>query len=285
MQLREIAIRERGRLVMAIIAVLAIVALNFYNLFNLKVLLGADLALAVYGFIGIAIYVITLVVEEMLVPTRIQVVPMQQRYHEFLSKPWEGTAVFAGFDIIIPKAWELTDCFVTLEKISPIYYADRVLLDPKFTRWFSDKTEPEYKSLTWKKPSAGYKVNIGEGDASNKETILVAKIVKGSARDAHGKKFNIKTLDYSLFNTESTSVSFHQFGLYKINLILYWRRNGIKGRKNLSGYLYSDGDHTIILRLGDYNKDKDVPKPLLKTANETGSPKTATKRRTKKTAA
>jgi hypothetical protein len=284
MQLREIAYRERERFIMAIIPILSIVALNYYNLLNLKDYFGSDLALAIYGLIGIVIYLISVAIEAILVPIRIKVVPMQNHYHEVLPKPWDGNEFFAGLDVIIPKAWELTDCLVTLEKITPIYYEDRVLLDTKFTKWFSDKTKPEYKSLRWKKPSAGYRVNIGEGDASNRETVLVVKIVKGIVKDVRNKKVDIKTLDFCLFNAKSTSVSFHPFGLYEIDLVLYWRRNGIKGSKNLSGYIYSDGNYKTLLRLGDYNKDKDIPKPLLKKSDGIKSTKVAKKRVSKKTA-
>ncbi len=284
MQLREIVYKERERFIMTIISVLSIVALNYYNLFNLRDYVGSDLALAIYGFIGIVIYFISIVIEAMLVPVRIKIIPMQNHHQEVLPKPWDGHGFYTGFDVVIPKTWELTDCFVTLEKITPIYYEDRVLLDTKFTEWLSDKTKPEYKSLCWKKPSAGYKVNIGEGDASNSETVLVAKIVKGGAKDVHNKKVDIRTLDFCLFNTKSTTISFHPFGLYKIDLILYWRRNGIKGSKNLSGYIYSDGNYKILLRLGDYNKDKDVPKPLLKKVDEIKLTKVVKKRGSKKNA-
>lgn len=269
---------------MVIISAFSIVALNYLNLFNLKNCIGENLALIVYSFIGITIYFVFIVIEEMIVPIRIEIVPMQNHHQEVLPKPWDGHGFYAGFDVVIPRNWELTDCFVTLEKITPIYYADRILLDTKFTEWFSDKTKPEYKSLIWKKPSADYKVNIGEGDASNSETVLVAKIVNGIAKDVHNKKVDIRTLDFCLFNTKSTSVSFHPFGLYKIDLILYWRRNGVKGSKILSGYIYSDGNYKILARLGDYNKDKDVPKPLLKKVDEIKSTKTVKKRGSNKPA-
>lgn len=269
---------------MVIISAFSIVALNYLNLFNLKNYIGENFALIVYSFIGITIYFAFIVTEEIIVPARIKIIPMQNHHHEVLPKPLDGYGYYTGFNVVIPKTWELADCFVTLEKITPIYYEDRVLLDANFAEWLSDKTKPEYKSLFWKKPSAGYKINIGEGDASNSETVLVAKIVNGTIKDVHNKKVEIRTLDFCLFNAKSASVSFHPFGLYKIELVLYWRRNGVKGSKKISGYIYSDGNRKILLRLGDYNKDKDIPKPLLKKVDEIKPTKTVKKRVSKKTA-
>ncbi len=46
-----------------------------------------------------------------------------------MSKPLEGFSYFAMLDVEIAKGWEITECYVTLEKIVPIYYDDRVIID------------------------------------------------------------------------------------------------------------------------------------------------------------
>ncbi|MFT3891978.1 MAG: hypothetical protein QM730_10120 [Anaerolineales bacterium] len=97
------------------------------------------------------------------------------------------------------------------------------MLDKKFTQRYSDITKPEYKALFWKSPLAGeggHKINIGEN--SNQETIFVAKMVSGTAKDVHNKIANIKTLDFCLRSEKPTTISFHKFGLYEIFLNLYW---------------------------------------------------------------
>ncbi len=57
----------------------------------------------------------------------------------------------------------------------------------------------------------------------------------------------------------------------KYLFLFHWKRDGRKILdKKFDGYVYSENSnevyYKIYVREGDYNKDKDVPKPLLKKA-------------------
>jgi hypothetical protein len=124
MQFREILERERENITMLILTVLAIWFTNHVDFFYLKYWVGKDAAPAIYCVMGILLYVIFQAIYQLVVFTRVKIKPTQEAHTEVMSKPLEGFSYYAMLDVEIPKGWEITDCYVTLEKIVSVYYDD-----------------------------------------------------------------------------------------------------------------------------------------------------------------
>lgn len=269
MQFKEIIDRERENIIVLVLTVLAIWFTNYIDFFYFKYWVGEDIALAIYCVMGIALYIAFQVIIQFFVFTRVKIKPTDQTYTEFMVKPLDGFSYLAMLEVEIPKGWEITDCYVTLEKIIPIYYDDRVLIERKFAEWFSDKIKPEFKKLRWKNPNSNQsecKINIGE--ESNRESFFVGKLNNGSVKDRNGIGARIDNFEFCLCSAKPTQIDFKKRGLYEISLLLHWKRNDRKMiDKKFTGYIYSeiinDVYYKIFVREGDYNKDKEVPKPLL----------------------
>jgi hypothetical protein len=197
MRFREILDRERENITILVLTVLAIWFTNYVDVFYLKYWVGEDTALAIYCVMGIVLYVIFQVIFQLVVFARVKIKPTQQVYTEVMSKPLEGFSYLAMLDVEIPKGWEITDCYVTLEKIIPIYYDDGVLVDKKFSQWFSTKIKPEFKKLRWKNPNSNQgecKINVGE--ESNRESFFVGKLNNGLVKDRNGIDVRIDNFDF-----------------------------------------------------------------------------------------
>jgi hypothetical protein len=288
MQFREILDRERENITILILTVLAIWYTNYVDFFYFKYWVGEDVALAIYCVMGIVLHVILQAIYQFFVFTKVKIKPIQGGHTEVMTKPLEGFSYFAMLDVEIPKGWEITDCYVTLEKIIPVYYDDRVLIDEKFSQWFSDRIKPEFKKLRWKNPNSNQgecKINIGE--ESNRESFFVGKINNGSVKDRNGIDVRIDNFEFCLCSAKPTQIDFKKRGLYEISLLFHWKRAGRRMLdKKFNGYIYSENSngvyYKIFVREGNYNKDKDVPKPLLKKAEEVHEkPKEIKKRITK----
>ena len=269
MYFREILDRERENITILIVTVLAIWYTNYVDWFYLKYWVGADAALAIYCVVGIVLYVILQAIFQLFIFTRVKIKPTDQVHTEVMPKPLEGFSYLAMLDVEIPKGWEITDCYVTLEKIVPIYYDDKVLIDQKFSQWFSEKIKPEFKKLRWKNPNSNQgecKINIGE--ESNRESFFVGKLNNGSVKDRNGIDARIDNFEFCLCSAKPTQIDFKKRGLYEISLLFHWKRNGRRMLdKKFDGYIYSENSngvyYRIFVRAGDCNKDKDVPEPLL----------------------
>jgi hypothetical protein len=265
MHFSEIFDRERDSIITLVLTILAIWYTNYVDIFYFKYWVGDDEALAIYCFFGIVLHIIFQTIYQFIIFTRVKIKPSEQSYSEVMPRPLDGFSYFAMLDVEIPTGWEITDCYVTLEKIVPIYYYDKILIDQKFSEWLSDKIKPEFKKLRWKNPNSNQgecKVNIGED--SNKESILVGKVNNAIAKDVNGIDVKIDNFEFCLCSSKPTQIDFKNRGLYKISLVFHWKRSGRRMMdKIFNGYIYSD-NWRIFVREGDYSKDKDIPKPLPK---------------------
>ena len=241
MYFREILDRERENITILIVTILAIWYTNYVDWFYLKYWVGDDAAFAIYCVGGIAIYVVLQAVLQLFIFTKVKIKSTDQTHTEFMPKPFEGFSYLAMLDVEIPKGWEITDCYVTLEKIIPVYYDDRVLIDREFSEWFSDKIKPEFKKLRWKNPNSDQsecKINIGE--ESNRESFFVGKLNNGLVKDRNGIDTRIDNFEFCLCSAKPSQIDFKKRGLYEISLLFHWKRNGRKMLdKKFNGYIYS----------------------------------------------
>ena len=215
-------------------------------------------------FIPLGVYILYVfgrtIYEWLIVPSKIKFSQMKTVHHEKLEEPIGGDSLSGGIDITIPKDWILIDCYVTLEKVVPIYYQDRILIDDKKSAFHSTLLEPEYKRLRWKSPLAGNDCKINIGENRNTESILIGRTLRGD-------KIPLRKFEYCLCSTaDPKQFEPKRLGLYEISIILHWYRNGIKREKEFDGYIYSeviDNMSRITVGEGDYNENPYIPKPIL----------------------
>jgi hypothetical protein len=155
-----------------------------------------------------------------------------------------------------------------LERVTPIYYEDRILLNEKFSDWFSKNIKPEYKMLHWRSPLSGQektKINIGEN--SNKEPFSVGKIITGKFGE-----IKINTFCFDVQQKNPAEIVFNQFGLYEFTIMFHWKRFGrdMLPRK-VKGYIYSRSTNSvreIFVGVGSYINNEKIPKPLINNAGD-----------------
>lgn len=280
--------RYEGNVTVFIITLISFIFANGFDILGFKGRFGVDFANIYYFVVSFTIYFLFAILRDIFwVWGRVKIVSNPNGHQEYVKNgPFEGFDFYIGLDMVIPQGWEITDCYATLEKAIPVYYENRVLLDRKFSEWFFNKTKPEYKALRWKSPLSedNYKINIGEN--SNRETVFVGKIIFGTITDAKNKTADIRTFDFCLHRLDKSAIKFNQLGLYEISIMFHWKYNNRKMiSKTFNGYIYSeakDSVHKLIVREGDYNKDKDIPKPLLHKVEEVHEePKRNTRKTTK----
>jgi hypothetical protein len=237
---------------------------------GLKSLLGEPSALVIYGVATVLLYIPVVYLAGNRIARKVQISSAQPIETEILYLP-SGKAVFVyycGLDIEIPSGWEITDCYVTLERSIPVYYEDRVLLPKDTTEDIFNRIRPIYRVLAWETPlTPSYKITIG--DNSNRETILVGKIKVGkSSPDAF--KEEIVGFEHCYFGRKQDVFYPTRLGLYKISLVFHWKYRGIKmSDKRFDGYIYSEYQNSIArMRIGrgDHRKDDSIPKPRLRRA-------------------
>jgi len=214
-----------GNVTVFIITLIAFVFTDSFDVLGFKRRFGIDFANIYYFIASFLVYFLFAILRDVFfVWGRVKILPNPKGYSQYVRNgSFEGNDFYVGLDMVIPRGWEITECYATLEKAIPIYYENRVLLDRKFSEWFFDKTKPEYKALRWKSPLSenNYKINIGEN--SNSETVSIGKIVSGKITDAKNKTVNIQTFDFCLHRLDKSAIKFNQLGLYEISIMFYWK--------------------------------------------------------------
>lgn len=203
-------------------------------------------------------------------------IKLRSTYYDEASKkpPILGHTYYAGLEVEIPENWEITDCYVTIEKAVLIYGQNHVLMNEKFSTWFADKTKPIFKRLRPKSPYAGQDGKITIGDNSKKEIFCVGQINMGFSTIKSGdrkQEIPMRNFEFSLLSIPNTTIKFESFGLYQISLFFHWSSRGRKmPATHFDGYLYSNIEPdlstgrfpVLILGEGDYRKDARIPAPL-----------------------
>lgn len=269
MEFKEIFDRERGNLTMLILSIIAWIVLQWFDLFYLNYWLGEGFAFIAYLLSFYLIYLgVSIIYEIGAVQNRIKITKSKKPHAESIKG--ENTvckSLYGCLEVEIPKGWIITDCYVTIEKITPIYYKNKVPLPEEFSLWLSNATKPEYKMLHWKSPYSYHNatiINIGED--SNRETFSVGKIVSSKIKEINGKIADIITFEFDVAKINQSVLNIMQFGLYEISIKFHWKRNGREmiGKK-VDGYIYSRAEgrvKEIRVGVGDYNNDESIPKPL-----------------------
>lgn len=271
MRLSDLFGRHGGNLMMALLALVAYYLLEFNGIFGLADLKGRNLAFTVCLIALLVIcFLLDWVFQKLFVLGRIKISVTKNPLVKSVScENLIGTMSYGCLDVKIPNGWVITDCYVTVEKITPVYFKDQIILDEKTAEWFSDNTKPEYRMLTWQNQLSEQqitKINIGE--KSDKETFFVGQVTIGFLKDDYGNEFDFEGFEFSLIKSEKTLSRNDRLGLYEISLEFNWMRNGRRMTSiKKDGYIYAsikEGERKIRVGLGDYNKNKDIPKPLLK---------------------
>ena len=271
MQFREIIDRERGNIMMSILTVFAILISRKFSFWGLDNYVGEDIAIIICWFIVLILYIIASFLWQLIfIKYKIKIKPATKAHYEHKKTPYfNGIVNYATLDVEIPNKYEITDCFITLDSVIPVYYEDRVLIDSNFSDWFSEISAPEYKRLVWKTPFSTKDCKITIGDNSNKESFYVAKINFGSITS--GKKTEkFSNFEFCLCSSKPDVFEMRRLGLYVITLSLDCIRHGRKMiTKKFDGYVYSEIKGVqphLKIGSGNYDKDRDIPKPLLKKA-------------------
>jgi hypothetical protein len=265
MAFREIFDRERENLSMLILSLFTWLVLYVFDFLKLKEKYGLEIAFAVYSVAAYLIYIsMCAIYEKFVVPRKIKFVQSKKMFDENIQAPFTGKIFYGYLDVLIPSEWIITDCYITLERVIPVYYEDKVLLDRKISEWFSNEIKPEYKMLHWRSPSSiqnATKINIGEN--SNRESISIGKITIGKIVDT-----DIKAFEFDVQKFNPNELNFMQCGLYEFSITFHGKRNGRETiSKKVDGYIYSRAENwlrEIRVGLGDYHHDADIPKPLIK---------------------
>jgi len=265
MQLKELLDRERGNLIILIFSFLAWSVLHWFDIFSLGNRIGEEFAFIIYliGFY-ILYLILSFFYEKYAIQNRIKIKNSKEFYTEKFNDLEDGKKFYGYLTVEIPANWIIANCYVTLERIIPIYQEDNVLLKREISEWYSDQIKPKYKKLRWRSPSSyenSTKINIGEN--SNKESFSVGKIVTGKFGDTE-----IKTFDFDVQQINPSSINFMRFGLYEFTIRFHWKRNGREMiPKKIDGYIYSrvkNGLKEIRVGLGDFCDNNKIPKPILK---------------------
>ena len=271
MQFREIVDRERENIMMSIFTLFAIVLSRIFNYWGLDNCVGEEIAIIICWFIGLIIYIFAMFLWQLIfIKYKIKIKPATKLHYDHKKTPiFNGIVNYATLDVEIPNKYEITDCYITLDSVIPIYYEDRVVIDSNFSNWFSEISAPEYKRLVWKTPFSNKDCKITIGDNSNKESFYVAKINIGSVT-VGGKTDNFSNFEFCLCSCKPKQFQMRRLGLYVITLSLDCMRHGRKMiTKKFDGYVYSEIKGVqphLIIGSGNYDEDRDIPKPLLKKA-------------------
>lgn len=274
MEFKEIISLERGNLTMLVLTLFAWFVLKWCDVFYLEYWIGVEFAFVVY-LIGLYfIYLLfSILYQWFAIQRRIKIIPSKEYYSETFSEPFKGKNFYGFLEVVIPNKWRITNCYVTLDNIVPIYYDDKVYIGKEFHEWLSSNMNPDYKLLLWKSPlSYQYRTKIDIGENSNKEVFSVGKIITGKLTDTNGLIADINTFNFCTAKINQDSLDFMKFGLYAFIIKFHWQRGGREmiGKK-IDGYIYSRVEgpiQEIRVGVGDYNNDKDVPKPLLKVEEQ-----------------
>jgi len=265
MSFKEIWDRERENLTMLIVSFFAWVVFSKFDILSLKVKIGVEFAFVMHL---ISFYILYLILyylyQKYAVQNRINIIKSRKYFDEHFTELLDGRKFYGYLAVEIPSDWIITDCYVTLEHVFPIYYGDKILLDRKTSEWFSSKNKPENKMLRWRSPlSYENKTKINIGENSNKESFSIGKIVTGKFSN-----LDINTFNFDVPQKTFVAIEFNKFGLYEFSIEFHWKRHGRNMiPKKANGYIYSRsmrGIREIRVGLGDYNNDNDIPKPLLK---------------------
>lgn len=275
MRLSELFGKHGGGLMTALLAIAVYYLLEFNGIFGLADLKGKNFAITVCLLaIPFIYFFLDWAFQKFIVLERIKISETKNSLVKSVScENLTGQRFYGYLDVEIPVGWVITDCYITVEKITPVYFEDQIALDEKTAEWFSDKTKPEYRMLTWQnllKEQQITKKNIGEN--SNKETFFVGQVTVSVLKDVDGNKFDFNGFEFSLAKSEKILSRNDKPGLYEFSLNFNWMHNGRRMKEvEKDGYIYAstkEGEPKIRVGLGDYNKDKDIPKPLLKVEEQ-----------------
>ncbi|MGV8025224.1 MAG: hypothetical protein AB2L18_01545 [Anaerolineaceae bacterium] len=208
------------------------------------------------------IYFLIIILKYLISNRKIKISHSSEMYDEKFDSLVDGKKFYGFLDIEIPNNWVITDCYITLERKTPIYYEDKVLIREDFSEWFSKNVKSEYKMLHWRSPSSNQdrtKINIGEN--SNRETFSVGKIITGKFGNTE-----INTFSFDVQQKNPGEIDFNHLGLYEFTIIFHWKRFGRNMiSKKIDGYIYSrstSGIREIWAGVGNYKDDKRVPTPI-----------------------
>ena len=274
MSFRDILEKGPGAFMSLMLTASALILVRLFDVFCLKQRWGIEIALII-NLIGLYFiyFIIVYFYQRYAILGRINIISSTAYLSESFTDPYVGKRHYGYLEVVIPINWMITDCYVTLERLVPIYFEDRVLIDLEFDEWYSSNVSPEYKLFHWKSPLSyrnGTKIDIGEN--SNKETFSVGKVITGEIKDTNGQMVDISTFEFDTPKNNPRAIHFTQCGLYEISIKFHWRRNGREmiGKK-VDGYIYTraeGGIREIRVGIGDYNDNKNVPKPLLKVEDK-----------------
>jgi hypothetical protein len=265
MQFTEVFSREKEGIKALIFSISAFILLNVADRWvGLKASVGDTLALSIYGIFVIFMYIpVAAIYEWMFIGNKIRINTVNTPRSEPLAPPVQGVRFFIDLEVEIPKGWELTECYATLDKVVPVFYQDRKLLEANIAEWFAEKTNPKHRRLLWESRysnTSDCTVNIVD---SPKERFCIACVNIGSFKNKR-KKVDVNWFEFRLCADNPTEFAIRQFGLYKVAVSFHWKRNGKRMiPKRFNGYVYSEPRKTlpyVIVGKGDYKKDKLIHK-------------------------
>lgn len=270
MRLSELFEMERGNLLILLLSALIWGLIKINGLFNLVEKIGIEFTLALGVFVAYLVYFFLMIIYQwFFVLGRVKVLSVKNPKVKTVSNEHLSAKNYYGaLAVEIPKSWTVTDCYITLEKITPVYFTDQKLLDEKTAKWFSGVTKPEYRMLKWESIFAynnETKINIGEN--SNREIFFVGQVISGTIKDLYGNKQDFESFEFSLAKKNEEIISFTRPGLYEISLLLNWMRDGKRmiGKK-IKCYLHASitgRERRIKVGLGKYKDDEDIPRGVL----------------------
>jgi len=247
---------------MIIFTLFAFILMNTFDIFDLKdsKYWGETGASIVYLLFVFLLYYSWAAVKLFHIREKIHFHPVY--ITETSKKVKRGHTLYTGLEIEIPEGWEITDCYVTIEKMRMVYDKENVLLDPKLSTWLADRKKPEFKRLAWKSPYASLDGKLTIGDNTNKEIILVGQVSKGYVGTSENL-MEIENFEFALVSTENSKLIFESFGLYTLSMSFHWTQNGKRMiPKPFNGYLYATMRGSfpkLILKEGDYSNDNEIP--------------------------
>ena len=259
----EIFDRERENLTILILTLLAY--LLIYK-FESQAIIETTIILGIY----IVVIILNFFFLKLILLRRIKIKESKENYQEDFKVLKKGKKFFGFLDIEIPEHWKISDCYITLESIKPIYYADRILITEDGQKMLSDFMKPEQRLLHWRS-SLSYqnKTKLIIGENSNRESFSIGKIVTGEFGDAE-----INTFNFDVQRNNPNMIDFKQFGLYEFSIKFHWKKHNREMiPKKIDGYIYSqykNGIKIIRVGVGNYKSNENIPKPIEKEIKEKG---------------
>lgn len=221
-----------------------------------------EYAFIIYLILVYIIFFIIMYLKNLDSNRKIKISHSSEMYDEKFDNLVDGKKFYGFLDIEIPNNWVITDCYITLERKTPIYYEDKVLIQEDFSEWFSKNAKLEYKKLHWRSPSSYQgKTKIDIGENSNREPFSVGKIITGKFGNTE-----INTFSFDVLQKNPGEIDFNHFGLYEFTIRFHWKKHNREMiTKEVNGYIYSqstNGIKEIWAGIGNYKDDKRVPAPI-----------------------